>query len=68
MELKSLAWRLCGAQGMRSSASGTWGAYLGLLHGETYVCADGATSVGTTEALKLEARITEKGQGYNRTF
>ena len=44
------------------------GAYLGLLHGETYVCADGATSVGTTEALKLEARITEKGRGYNRTF
>lgn len=36
--------------------------------GETYVCADGAISVGTTEALKLEARITETGQVYNRTF
>ena len=68
MELKSLAWRLCGAQCMCCGAPGTWGAYLGLLHGETYVCADGTTSVGTTEAVKLEARITEKGQGYNRAF
>lgn len=67
-ELKRLAWRLCGAQGMCFGAPGIWSAYLGLLHGETYVCADGAISVGTTEALKLEARITEKGQVYNRTF